>query len=151
MALTILHVEDNKVVAEAVRDTLEAEGWRAVTCADGAAALSSLVSAARHDLLITDNHLPLVDGLEVVRHARRLEHHSDMPIVMFSGSDCEKAVYKAGVNVFTKEARRHRAINRECEGTDSAVARGGKGETRCRGTPTRVGRGGLCQGTRARR
>ena len=38
MPLTILHVEDHKVVADAFRDALEAEGWRVVTCADGAAA-----------------------------------------------------------------------------------------------------------------
>ena len=46
MPLTILHVEDHKVVADAVRDALEAEGWRVVTCADGAAALNRLAGSA---------------------------------------------------------------------------------------------------------
>lgn len=31
-----LHVEDDGVVSEAVRDTLEAHGWAVETCADGA-------------------------------------------------------------------------------------------------------------------
>jgi CheY-like chemotaxis protein len=35
MPLTILHVEDFKVIADVVRDALAAEGWRVVTCADG--------------------------------------------------------------------------------------------------------------------
>ncbi|MCA1613724.1 MAG: hypothetical protein LC800_06155 [Acidobacteria bacterium] len=46
MTLTILHIEDHKVVADAVRDTLQAEGWRVVTCADGAAALNRLAGVA---------------------------------------------------------------------------------------------------------
>ena len=40
MSLTILYVEDHKLVADAVKDALEAAGWRVVLCVDGAAALS---------------------------------------------------------------------------------------------------------------
>jgi CheY-like chemotaxis protein len=103
MPLTILVVEDHQAVADALRDTLEAEGWRAVVCSNGAVALTRLASSGRYDLLITDNHLPYVDGLEVVRHARQLAHRAGMPVVMFSGSDCGKAAYKAGVNVFLRK------------------------------------------------
>ncbi|MDT7543595.1 MAG: hypothetical protein QOE33_3499 [Acidobacteriota bacterium] len=35
MSLTILFVEDNRLVSEAVRDLLESEGWRVESCADG--------------------------------------------------------------------------------------------------------------------
>jgi CheY-like chemotaxis protein len=73
MPLTILVVEDHQAVADALKDTLEAEGWRAVTCFSGAVALSRLAGNSHYDLMITDNHLPHVDGLEVVRYARRLE------------------------------------------------------------------------------
>src|SRR2546421_2714856 len=38
-AVTILHVEDDRYVADMMKDTLEAEGWRVETCADGATAL----------------------------------------------------------------------------------------------------------------
>jgi CheY-like chemotaxis protein len=103
MPLTILVIEDHQAVSDALKDTLEAEGWRAVTCSNGAVALTRLASNGRYDLLITDNHLPLVDGLEVVRYARQLEHRSCMPIVMFSGSDCGRAAYRAGVNVFLRK------------------------------------------------
>jgi two-component system chemotaxis response regulator CheY len=103
MPLTILHVEDYKVVADAVRDTLEAEGWRVVTCADGAAAVSRLAGPAPFDLLITDNHLPHVNGLEVVRYARRLEHRARLPVVMFTGVDCRGDARRAGVDVFLRK------------------------------------------------
>ena len=46
MSCTILYVEDHRLVADAVRDTLEAEGWRVVACVDGAAALSRITSGA---------------------------------------------------------------------------------------------------------
>jgi DNA-binding response OmpR family regulator len=41
MNLTILHVEDSRLVVQAVKNTLEAqEGWRVEMCADGYAALT---------------------------------------------------------------------------------------------------------------
>ncbi len=41
MPLTILYVEDHRLVADTIKDALEAEGWRVVACVDGAAALNS--------------------------------------------------------------------------------------------------------------
>src|SRR5829696_5839683 len=101
MNLTILYVEDHDVVAAAVKDTLEAEGWRVIMCVDGAAALTRIASGARYDLLLTDNHLPHVDGLELVRYARRLR--ADLPIIMFSAVDCRDRAEQAGVDVFLRK------------------------------------------------
>ena len=103
MSLTILHVEDHLLIAQSVRDVLEAQGWRVVTCVSGDAALDRLAGGDRYDLLITDNRLPGVDGLEVVRFARSLPHRSGMPIVMFSASDCGAEAYRAGVSVFLRK------------------------------------------------
>src|SRR2546423_740121 len=103
MSLTILYVEDHRLVADTVRDALEAEDWRVVACVDGAAALTKLASGARYDLLLTDNHLPHVNGLELVRYARCSKHRSKLPVVMFSGVDCAAAAYQAGVNVFLRK------------------------------------------------
>jgi two-component system, OmpR family, phosphate regulon response regulator PhoB len=103
MSLTILHVEDHEIVAEAVRDALEAEGWQVVTCSDGAAALNKLAGGARFDLLLTDNHLPDVDGLELVRYTRQLSHLAGMPVVMLSAVDCEAEALRAGVDVFLRK------------------------------------------------
>jgi CheY-like chemotaxis protein len=99
--LTILYVEDHKLVADTVRDALEAEGWRVVSCVDGAAALTRLASGARYDLLITDNHLPHVNGLEVARYARSLR--AGLPIIMFSATECEAEAHQAGVDVFLRK------------------------------------------------
>jgi len=40
--LSILHVKDNRMVADAVKEALEMEGWRVETYRDAAAALQSL-------------------------------------------------------------------------------------------------------------
>jgi two-component system chemotaxis response regulator CheY len=103
MPHTILYVEDHQLVADAVTETLEAEGWRVVLCVDGALALSKLASTAPYDLLLTDNHLPHINGLELVNYVRRLPHRATLPIVMFAGADCSDVAYRCGVNVFLRK------------------------------------------------
>jgi two-component system, chemotaxis family, chemotaxis protein CheY len=103
MPLTILCVEDHKLVAGAMRETLEAEGWRVVLCLDGAAALTRIASGAHYDLLITDNHLPHVNGLELVRYVRRLKPSAALPILMFSATDCRADAEEAGADVFLQK------------------------------------------------
>lgn len=100
---TILHVEDHKVVADAVKETLELEGLRVVTCADGARAIRRMTSQAHYGLLIFDNHLPNVNGLELVRYARQLPHRQSTPIIMLSASDVETEARSLGVNAFLRK------------------------------------------------
>lgn len=103
MSLTILYVEDHKVVADAVRDTLESEGWRVVLCYDGAVALKRTASEASYGLLIFDNHLPNVSGLELVRYARRLPHRQRTPIIVLSASEAAADGREAGADVFLRK------------------------------------------------
>jgi CheY-like chemotaxis protein len=103
MPLTILYVEDHKVVADAVRDTLEAEGWRVVLCYDGAAALNRIASATTYDLLMFDNHLPNVNGLELVRYVRRLQHRQHTPVILLSASEAATEALSAGADVFLRK------------------------------------------------
>jgi CheY-like chemotaxis protein len=98
--VTILHVEDNRHVAEVLKETLEAEGWKVESCADGATAMKKLTGDARYDLLLFDQNLPGVSGLELVRAARKLPHRRRTPVVMLSASDCEAEAWRAGVDAF---------------------------------------------------
>ncbi len=101
--LTILHVEDNRMVAEALRDTLEMEGWLVESLADGATALRLLESEIPYDVLIFDNDLPGMDGLELVSVARSLRHRQHIPIIMLSASDIERDARREGVNAFLRK------------------------------------------------
>jgi two-component system chemotaxis response regulator CheY len=98
--LHILYAEDHRVVAHTVKETLEHEGWRVSLCYDGAIAVARLASQASYDLLLFDNHLPNVNGLELVRYARQFPHRAQTPIVMLSADYCESEARLAGANEF---------------------------------------------------
>jgi CheY-like chemotaxis protein len=101
--VVILHVEDNRQLAGAVKETLAEEGWRVETCADGVEALHQLAGETRYDLLLFDNEVPGVSGIELVRRARGLSHRKETPIIMFSASDSEANARRAGVDAFLRK------------------------------------------------
>jgi DNA-binding response OmpR family regulator len=103
MPLTILYVEDTRFVADAVRETLEWEGWRVETCADGYVASLLIKSERRYDLLLLDNELPNLSGLELTRRARELPHRKRTPIIMLSASEGVREALLAGANVFLRK------------------------------------------------
>jgi len=102
-ALTVLYAEDHKIVADTVKETLEEEGLRVVLCSDGVVALRRISSNAHYDLLVLDNHLPNINGIELVRYARQLQHRKNIPIIMLSATDSRGEARLAGVNVFLKK------------------------------------------------
>jgi two-component system chemotaxis response regulator CheY len=99
----ILFVEDHQVVAQAVREALELEGWRVSLCGNGAVALLRLASETSYHLLLCDYNLPDVNGLELVRYVRTLPHRKQTPIIMFSASECSREAQLAGVNEFLRK------------------------------------------------
>jgi CheY-like chemotaxis protein len=103
MSLTILFVEDNKLVADAVRDLLEGEGWRVEWYANGNTAMNRLAGGVAYDLLLFDHDLPGASGLELTRYARSLPVYRRTPIIMVSASDCRIAAGSAGVDLFLRK------------------------------------------------
>ena len=86
-----------------MRDTLEAEGWSVEVCADGDAALERIAGDAHYDLLLLDNDLPGVDGLELARYARRLPARERTPIVMLAAAGTREDARRAGVDAFLRK------------------------------------------------
>jgi DNA-binding response OmpR family regulator len=103
MHLTILYAEDYEPVRQSVKETLECEGWRVETCADGLVALRLIKSERRYDLIILDNDLPNVSGLALARRARELSHRKETPIIMLSASEGVRDALLAGVNTFLRK------------------------------------------------
>lgn len=104
MPLTILVVEDHQTVADALRDTLEAEGWRVRLCSNAVTGRKEIGGDTHFDALILDNQLPCgMDGTELIRLARRLEHRRRTPIVMLSGSYVEGEAMAAGADSFLRK------------------------------------------------
>jgi CheY-like chemotaxis protein len=101
--LSILHVEDNKVVARWVADALAAEGVDVDSCSSGTTALKILTGDARYDVIILDNDLPGLDGLELTRRARGMTRWRRTPIIMLTADNCEKEAWRAGVDAFLRK------------------------------------------------
>ena len=102
-AVSILHVEDGPEVSDAVRELLEAEGWRVHVCPRGDEALRELQGGETFDLLILDHMLPGMNGVELTRRARRLRGHSRTPVIMLTASEVEREARVAGVDVFLRK------------------------------------------------
>jgi CheY-like chemotaxis protein len=100
---TVLHVEDSKIVADTVRDALEMEGLSVVTCVNGATALRMLEGKEHYDLLLFDNDLPHVSGVELIRRVRQLPHRKRTPIIMLSAGNVEAEAWRAGADAFLKK------------------------------------------------
>jgi DNA-binding response OmpR family regulator len=101
----ILHVKD-----EAIKLTLEDEGWEAVTCADGAEARRRISGREYYDLLLLDNQLPGASGIEMLCHARSLSHRRRTSVIVLSASEVETEAWRAGADAFLRKPDDMRAI-----------------------------------------
>jgi DNA-binding response OmpR family regulator len=82
---TILLVDDEPTLIEALRYNLGKEGYSVVTATDGVQALEQ-AHLCDPDLVILDLMLPRMDGLEVCRSIRR---ESTVPIIILTAKDTE--------------------------------------------------------------
>lgn len=101
--ISILHVEDNEAVAKLVGEMFAAQEWRVDVCTEGYDALEKLTGNEHYDVLVVDNDLPGLSGLELVQRARKITHRRRTPIVMLSGTDCETEAWGAGVQAFLRK------------------------------------------------
>ena len=87
---TVLIIEDEENLQEALKYNLEREGYEVITASDGVRGLG-LARERLPDLVILDVMLPQLDGLEVCRLLRR-EH--DTPIIMLTakGEEVDRVV-----------------------------------------------------------
>jgi DNA-binding response OmpR family regulator len=67
---TVLVVDDEEAIAEAVRARLQSEGYEVLVAADGPQAIE-ICDEARPDLVVLDLMLPGMDGLEVCKIIQR--------------------------------------------------------------------------------
>ena len=98
--ISVLHVEDHELVARTVAETLTNQGMRVDSCINGSTALKLLKGATHYDLIIVDNNLPGLSGLELVARTRVIAHRRTIPIIMLSGDDLEREAWRAGVDAF---------------------------------------------------
>jgi two-component system nitrogen regulation response regulator GlnG len=77
----ILIVDDESEIALALAHVVRREGLTAVVASDGPAALQS-IRAESPDVLLVDFKMPGMDGMEVMRRAKRLDE--DLPVILIT-------------------------------------------------------------------
>jgi two-component system, cell cycle sensor histidine kinase and response regulator CckA len=80
---TVLIVEDDQVVLQAVSAMVDGIGYDVIEAEDGREALAVLDSDVKIDILLTDVVMPGINGVELVRKAS--QSHPDLPVVMMTG------------------------------------------------------------------
>ena len=80
----ILVAEDHAESRELLRVLLETSGYRVILAEDGLEAVE-LAKRERPDLILTDLHMPGLNGVEAIRRIREISALHDVPILAMSG------------------------------------------------------------------
>jgi excisionase family DNA binding protein len=88
----ILVVDDEASIRDMLSKTLSLAEYEVEVAADGRAALERL-KLMPYDLLITDLKMPGVDGLTVIREARR--YRPELPVIIITGFSTEASAIEA--------------------------------------------------------
>ena len=88
----VLVVDDEASIRELLSKTLALADYDVDLAQDGRTAIERL-RTTQYDLLITDLKMPGVDGLAVIREARRLK--ADIPVIIITGFSTEASAIEA--------------------------------------------------------
>jgi putative two-component system response regulator len=80
--LRVLCVDDEPVILHILRRLLEVQGFEVVTCGDATTALSTFTEGA-FDFVMTDIHMPGMDGLALTRALR--DRQPELPVIIVTG------------------------------------------------------------------
>jgi putative two-component system response regulator len=78
----VLCVDDEPVILQILSRLLEVQGFEPVTCKDGASAIAEFDSSL-FDVVITDVHMPGMDGIALMRELR--SRQPELPVVVVTG------------------------------------------------------------------
>lgn len=96
MAKTILAVDDSASIRQMVSFTLKSAGYDVVEAVDGMDGLEK-AKARSVNLVLTDQNMPRMDGLTLVRNLRAMPDYKTAPILVLTteSSDAIKAQGRA--------------------------------------------------------
>lgn len=84
-AVRVLVVEDNIELRIDLKDVLSMEGYSVSATADGVEALVFLENN-RVDLVVSDNEMPNMDGVSLLRSVRSDKDMADLPFILLSAN-----------------------------------------------------------------
>jgi CheY-like chemotaxis protein len=102
MTKNILIADDDKLILESMSAMLKNAGHQVIEAQDGKQALE-LALQNHPDLIITDVHMPVLDGLTMVETLRQDQWGRDVPVVILSNDETTGTINQAltsGVTVY---------------------------------------------------
>ena len=100
MAKTILAVDDSSSLRQMVAFSLKAAGYQVVEAVDGQDGLEK-AKQQTVDLVLTDQNMPKMDGLTLIKSLRGLPAYAKVPILMLTTESSDEMKSKgraAGAN-----------------------------------------------------
>jgi two-component system chemotaxis response regulator CheY len=100
MAKTILAVDDSSSLRQMVAFSLKAAGYQVLEAVDGQDGLDK-ARTTTVDLVLTDQNMPRMDGLQLIKHLRELPTYQKVPILMLTTESSDEMKAKgraAGAN-----------------------------------------------------
>jgi len=88
----VLVVDDNKSVTEVLTIMLSRRGHRCESATNGIEAMQK-VKQSNFDAVITDLHMPEMDGIVLIRELH--QHFSDLPVMIMTGRPDDSLVESA--------------------------------------------------------
>jgi len=83
MAKTILAIDDSASIRQMVAFTLKSSGYEVVEAVDGMDGLDKAKSKS-FNLILTDQNMPRMDGLTLIKSLRAMPQYKTVPILMLT-------------------------------------------------------------------
>ncbi len=87
-------VEDSESIREAVVFALQESGYQVVAASNGQEA-TALFNGDKIDLLLTDFHMPEMNGLELIKWVRQKEEYKHMPVLVLTTENQRDVILQA--------------------------------------------------------
>lgn len=82
----ILIVDDHRMARQTLRLLLEARGYCIEEAENGQDACTKLTQNSSFDLVISDNQMPVMTGMEFIQHLASQSYLSTHPVILYSGN-----------------------------------------------------------------
>lgn len=94
MALNILIVDDSKLVPAVIKQTLEMVQIETDSCYQAKNGQEGLEILRNHkiDLVFSDIHMPIMDGVEMIDTMRKDETLKDIPVIVVSSEGSQQRI-----------------------------------------------------------
>lgn len=83
MAKSILAIDDSASIRQMVAFTLKSVGYEVADAVDGLDGIEK-AKGKTYDLILTDQNMPRMDGLTLIRQLREMPQYKSVPILMLT-------------------------------------------------------------------